>query len=186
MLDPATAWYRKAQIDYSMDDILGNPFFGTETWTRPIWVSASIDDHFLAIALRSGIPSLVFFLAALYLLWRALAQIDANQQPMQFARLRRGWGLMMVALIFGGLTVTYFGRMQPLLAFYVGLGACVAASVTAPARSVSSSKRQIASNASQSFPQGDFSRSRDGKAGGSFRPRQEMPTVTSRNVTLRR
>ena len=51
MLDPDTAWYRKAQIDYSMDDIMRHPLFGlgTESWTRPAWVSDSIDDNFLFI-----------------------------------------------------------------------------------------------------------------------------------------
>ena len=134
MLDPATAWYRKAQIEYSMDDILRNPFFGigNHTWTRPYWVSESIDDHFIAIAIRSGLPALFFFLGALYLLWRTLGRIDATQQPPLFLQLRRGWGLMMVALILGGLTVTYFGRMQPLLAFYIGLGASLAGTAIDP------------------------------------------------------
>jgi hypothetical protein len=130
MLDPATAWYRAAQLEYSGDDILRHPLFGlgTDDWTRPVWVSQSIDDHFLAIVIRSGIPALIFFLAALYFLWSALARIDAGTQPILFERLRRGWGLMMVALILGGLTVTYFGRMLPLLSIYLGIGGCVVAS----------------------------------------------------------
>ncbi len=137
MLDPATAWYRKAQIDYSLDDVLRHPFFGigAEEWTRPAWVSASIDNQFIAMALRGGIPALVLFLATLYLIWRALARIDATGQPRVFSQLRNGWGLMMVALLLGGLTVTYFGRMQPLMAFYAGLGASLAA-VAAPPRDV--------------------------------------------------
>ncbi len=130
MLDPATAWYRQAQLDYSMDDILRHPLFGlgTDDWTRPVWVSQSIDNHFLAIVIRSGIPALLFFLATLYFLWSALARVDGRKQPILFGRLRRGWGLMMVALILGGLTVTYFGRMLPLLSFYLGIGGCVVAS----------------------------------------------------------
>ncbi len=133
MLNGDTAWYRKAQLDYSMDDIMRHPFFGlgTEDWTRPPWLSSSIDDHFLAIVLRSGLPALVFFVAAIYFIWRSLARIDADQQTELFWQLRTGWGMMLVALIFGAVTVTFFGRMQPLFAFYLGLGVSIAAAASA-------------------------------------------------------
>ena len=84
MLNPDTAWYPKAQIDYSMDDIQRHPLFGLgrETWTRPPWVSESIDDHFLAMALRNGLPALIFFVLWIFLLWRSLMKINRENSQM--------------------------------------------------------------------------------------------------------
>lgn len=136
MLNPATAWYRKAQIEYTMDDIARHPLFGlgAETFTRPHWLSGSIDNHYIYLALRSGLPSLIFFLLACYLVWRLLARIDPATQPPVFANLRKGWGLMMAGLLLGAATVTYFGRMQPLFFFYIALGASLAAGAAARVR----------------------------------------------------
>jgi len=136
MLNPATAWYRKAQIEYTMDDIMRHPLFGigAETFTRPHWLSGSIDNHYIFLALRSGLPAVIFFLLACYLIWRVLARIDLATQPEAFARLRKGWGLMMAGLLLGAVTVTYFGRMQPLFFFYIAIGASLAAGAVARAR----------------------------------------------------
>lgn len=129
MIDPATAWYRRAQIEYSMDDILDHPFFGIgiADWSRPEWLSDSIDNHFLLVALRYGIPALLLLVAAIIVICRRLSLVNASNQPPLFSQLRIGWGLMIVALILGGLTVTYFGRMQSLLALYLAIGSCLAA-----------------------------------------------------------
>jgi hypothetical protein len=35
--------------------------------------------------------------------------------------------MMMIALILGAATVTFFGKLQPLFAFYMGMGAALAA-----------------------------------------------------------
>ena len=73
-LDSVTAWYRKAEWDFGIDDILRHPFFGIDpaTWTRPEWLSFSIDNHWMLVAMRSGIPSLLFLLASIYLILRKL------------------------------------------------------------------------------------------------------------------
>ena len=133
MLNPATAWYRKAQIEYSFDDILRHPLFGLgdQLYTRPDWLSASIDNHFLFLAIRSGIPAVLFLVLTVVFIWRHLKRVDAGLEPPIFERLRLGWGLMMVGLMLGAATVTYFGSMLPLLAFYIAMGASLAASASA-------------------------------------------------------
>lgn len=135
MLNPQTAWWRVAQVEYSMDDIAANPLFGIgfREYSRPEWLTASIDNHFLWLALTSGIPAMVFFLLAVLFTWRALARVDARGQPPVFAKLRTGWGLMIVALLLGGATVTYFGRMLPLMAFYIAIGGALATALARPA-----------------------------------------------------
>ena len=43
-----------------------------------------------------------------------------------FYRLRTGWCIMMLGLILGGATVTYFGRMLPLFFFFTAIGGVLA------------------------------------------------------------
>jgi hypothetical protein len=125
-LNPGTAYTRRNQWTFGIDDVLANPFFGIDptTWTRPFWLAGSVDNYWLLMMMRSGIPSLLFLAAAVALIWLALARRDTANP--QFAQLRTGWGLMMVALILGGATVAYFGKLQPLFAFYTGFGAALA------------------------------------------------------------
>lgn len=74
-----------------MDDVMGSPFFGInpETWTRPDWMIASVDNYWLLVMLRSGIPSLLFIFLCILLIWRALTR---RTGPALFTNLRTGWG----------------------------------------------------------------------------------------------
>lgn len=125
-LNPATAYTRRSQWDYAIDDVLRNPLFGfvPSEYTRPFWLAASIDNWWLLIMMRSGIPSLILLALSLLFLWIALARRQSDVQ--EFINIRRGWALMMLALVLGAATVTFFGKLQPLFAFYMGFGAALA------------------------------------------------------------
>lgn len=125
-LNPATAYARLYQWNFAIDDVLRNPFFGfiPETYTRPSWMHPSIDNWWLLIMMRAGIPSLIFLTLSALLIWLALTR---REGPPLFRHLRTGWGMTMIALILGATTVTFFGKLQPLFAFYMGLGAALAA-----------------------------------------------------------
>jgi hypothetical protein len=125
-INPSTAYTRRSQWDYAIDDIMRNPWFGfiPSTYTRPFWLAPSIDNWWLLIMMRSGIPSLVLIGLSVLFLWIAMAKRTSTLQD--FVILRRGWGLMMLALILGAATVTFFGKLQPLFAFYMGMGAALA------------------------------------------------------------
>ena len=125
-LNPATAYTRRSQWDYAIDDVMRNPFFGFDpiTYTRPFWLAASIDNWWLLIMMRSGIPSLIFLGLSALFLWIAIANRKTTDHD--FVVFRRGWGLMFLALILGAATVTFFGKLQPLFAFYMGMGAALA------------------------------------------------------------
>jgi hypothetical protein len=125
-LNPATAYTRRNQWILGIDDVMRHPFFGFDpsTWTRPFWLAASVDNYWLVMMMRSGIPSLVYLALTVLLIWRALARIETTNTL--FRQLRTGWGLMMVALILGAATVAYFGKLQPLFIFYIGFGAALA------------------------------------------------------------
>lgn len=126
VLNSHTAYYRRAQWQYAIDDVQRNWMFGFNpgTFTRPYWMISSIDNYWLLIMMRSGVPALFLLFGTILFIWLALARRQETDET--FLNLRKGWGLMMVALLLAGATVTFFGKMQPLLSFYIGLGAALA------------------------------------------------------------
>jgi hypothetical protein len=124
-INPGTAYTRRAQWNFAIDDVMRNPWFGfvPSTYTRPFWLAPSIDNWWLLIMMRSGIPSLILLALSALFLWIAIARRDG---PPLFKNLRTGWGMMMIALVLGAATVTFFGKLQPLFAFYMGMGAALA------------------------------------------------------------
>lgn len=125
-LNPATAYTRRSQWNFGIDDVLAHPWLGfaSESWTRPHWLAASVDNWWLLMMMRSGIPSVVVLALCVLTLWLGLARRQ-EADPL-YARMRAGWGLMMIALLLGAATVTFFGKLQPLFAFYVAFGAALA------------------------------------------------------------
>jgi hypothetical protein len=125
-LNPSTAYTRRWQWVHAIDDVMRNPWLGfvANRWTRPHWLAPSIDNWWLLIMMRSGIPSLILLALSALFLWMAIARRTGG--PPLFGQLRTGWGLMMVGIILGAATVTFFGKLQPLFAFYMGLGAALA------------------------------------------------------------
>lgn len=129
-LNPATAWYRNAIWESGLANLKRSPIIGIDParWTRFEWmVSSSLDNHWLLMALRGGVPGVLMFFGALWMIWRTATRGVSPDRPALYNQLRLGWGLMIVALILGGATVAFFGRMQPLLAFLVAIGAALAA-----------------------------------------------------------
>lgn len=159
-ISPGTAYTRQSQWDYAVDDIMRSPWFGfvPGSYTRPFWLAPSIDNWWLLIMMRSGIPSLILIALSAVLLWMSIAKRDGTSKD--FVNIRLGWGLMMLALVLGAATVTFFGKLQPLFAFYMGLGGALATCMlpqqntpaTGMAKSVKSRYTRF-SNRTQSSPE---------------------------------
>lgn len=128
-LNSGTTYVRRTQWQHGIDDVMRYPFFGfNETlWTRPSWLAGSVDNYWLLMMMRAGIPSIVLLALAIFFIWRALAKRTETDET--FRGLRIGWGLMMIAMVLGGATVAYFGKLQPLFAFYIGFGAALASCI---------------------------------------------------------
>ena len=124
-LNPQSAYYRILIWEYTIDDVYRHPIIGflPEQWTRPWWMSDSLDNHWLAQALRGGIPCVVLILVAYYLIWRALYK--TKDVPAEYGRARFGWSIVALALVLGGATVAFFGKMQPFNFMLLGYGAAL-------------------------------------------------------------
>lgn len=63
--------------------VMGAPLFGhgTDDWERPAFMHASMDNFWLVIAYRYGIPAFLFLAAAFFLtIWRIARHTDDDQQ----------------------------------------------------------------------------------------------------------
>jgi hypothetical protein len=58
--NPLSAWVRVAIWDYGSAAVLENPIMGIglEDWPRPFWVTSSVDNFWLLIGMRHGLPAI--------------------------------------------------------------------------------------------------------------------------------
>ena len=122
-----TAYYRLLIWDNGIDDVMRNPIFGfrPELWTRLYWMTSSVDNFWLFTAMRSGIPGAALLLASVVAVLVSLFRLPDAALPEGTARIRRAAAYALAALCVCGMTVHFFGKIEPLFAFYLGIAAAV-------------------------------------------------------------
>ncbi len=116
-----SAWNRIHIFNHAIDDIFRNPIFGIGLgeWTRPKWMKPSVDNFWLLIALRYGIPALIFL---------GLAVIIASYQIIRapltglYARVRTGFLISFLSLSVSAFTVHLWDATYCLFMFLLGGG----------------------------------------------------------------
>lgn len=121
---PYNAYWRAEIFKWGMHNVWANPIFGIgmANWVRPWWmISPSVDNYWLLMAMRHGIPAFVFLaigiLGSLYKVGRR----DFSGDP-QLCRLRRAWMFNMIGLIFTLCTVHIWTAAMSFYYFMVGAG----------------------------------------------------------------
>ncbi|MFU8831395.1 MAG: O-antigen ligase family protein [Wenzhouxiangella sp.] len=122
--NPHTAYWRLIIFEWGMINVWDNPVFGLglNDWVRPVYMrSGSMDNFWLLMAVRYGIPGFLFLAAGYGLaLWRVSRRnLDASQTMWQ---LRRAWMISMVALTFTLTTVHVWGPLYSFVFFFFGAG----------------------------------------------------------------
>ena len=118
---PGTAWNRIHIFNNAIDDVFASPFFGIGLgeWTRPSWLRASVDNFWLLVALRYGIPALFMFALALIMIcWQA------GRKPLsgKYARARTGYLIAFISLAISAFTVHMWEATYCLFMFLMGCG----------------------------------------------------------------
>lgn len=118
-LDPRTAYYRILQWEFASDDIANNIFFGVGNngFTHPDWFAESIDSYWLLNILQYGIFSEV---ALIYFFVKLLKKTFIPCETKERKELLIAYRVVIISVLFSGLTVDYFDRMQPILYFILG------------------------------------------------------------------
>ncbi len=122
--DPQTAHHRAWILEWGLINVQHNPWFGIglNDWERP-WdlYSASVDNFWLLMAMRYGIPAFLavalgFVLGILHI---SLRRTDGDEA---FTEARLGWVISMIALSFVLATVFIWGTAFSLTLALFGAG----------------------------------------------------------------
>ncbi len=118
-LDRGTAYYRILQWEFTADDIADHLFFGLgyNSFTHPAWFLPSIDSYWLLNMLQFGLFSQ---LALLYFFIKLLIKTFMRSNIQENLELLLAYRVLLISVMFLGLTVDFFDRMQPMLYFILG------------------------------------------------------------------
>ena len=107
---------------YGSDNVWANPFFGLgfNDWERPNWMGASVDNFWLLMAMRYGLPMILMMIAALFIILRRVSLAKLVTEGDQLAR--AGYLTAFGGIVLAGGTVHYWHAMMAFVAFIFGSG----------------------------------------------------------------
>ncbi len=120
-LDKWTAYYRTLIWQYGLENVYRHPWFGLglEDWSRPYWMTESIDNYWLYLAITYGVPESLLRVSI-----AVIAAIVAGRNMNRFntgdRRIMLGFiiGISMMTLM--AFTVTFWGVTQAWYYFLIG------------------------------------------------------------------
>jgi hypothetical protein len=137
---PGNAWARIRVWEYGMAEVWRHPLFGIglNDWERGWGLKSSVDNFWLATAMRAGIPAFLLLAAGLV---ANLAQIFRSALPPEAARYRTGYVITTMALFMTLCTVTTWGAVSVFIMFYFGAGMWFVNGAIEPTSTVSPAPR---------------------------------------------
>jgi len=120
-----SAYNRILIWEYGTNNVGDNPVLGLgmHPWVKPFWMSDSIDNFWLLLTMRYGLPMMAMFAGAVILLMRRAGRVPLTD-PLDRA-CRAGWLTTMGGVIIGGGTVHYWNQMMAFVLFLIGAGAWI-------------------------------------------------------------
>jgi hypothetical protein len=118
-----SAYNRILIFEFGTAEVARHPVFGIGLgdWERPVWMSDSMDNFWLVIAVRYGLPALAFLLALLLgLVWCAGRR---NDLPEDWRRARHAWAFTLFGITVAAATVHLWNALFVLFVFLIGAGA---------------------------------------------------------------
>lgn len=122
-LNPQTAWWRVHIWNYGTENVLNNPVFGLglNDWVRPYWLASTVDNFWLVIAMRHGLPAIGMLCLAVALhVWQIIRMKDVDAAA---GTVRTGYMVALAGLFFTLATVHVWDAIAVLSMFCLGAGA---------------------------------------------------------------
>jgi hypothetical protein len=144
MFNPETANGRLILLEYGSAEITRHPIFGIglAEWVRPWYKKPSVDNFWLGQAMRFGLPTFLFFIAALAVsFWRISTQKTLSGREASY---RTGYLITLAGLIITLGTVYIWGATSVFVAIYIGAGAMFYMRETEPASDAPARARRAA------------------------------------------
>lgn len=120
--DPQTGWYRLLIWEFGSAAVASHPLFGIGfgNWARLPWMGDSIDNFWLVIAMRHGIPAVtLLFSACLLVLCQVAFRKGLSDRINAY---RMGYLICMVMFILVGCTVHFWAALYAWFFFALGSG----------------------------------------------------------------
>ncbi len=121
--NPRSGWMRMAIFEYGSRAALNNPVFGIgiNPFPRPNWVPDSVDNFWLLVAMRHGLPALLILVAGIFA--HFIAILRAQLPDPVLMRYRVGYLVSLVAVLFTLTTVHVWDAAYAFIIFLIGAGA---------------------------------------------------------------
>ncbi len=129
--DAHTAWTRVNTFKYGSVEVMNHPFLGMGLfidWQRPAWLTESVDNFWLVIAMRYGLTGIILLALALGAGIWAVTQAK-NLDPITTA-CRTGYVIALTGLYFSLTTVHIWGDTSSFLMCFIGAGIWLSAAGT--------------------------------------------------------
>jgi hypothetical protein len=121
-----SAYNRILLFDYGTAEVMRHPFLGIGLgdWTRPVWMSDSMDNFWLLIAMRYGLPAWAMLVGLVL----GLVVTAARRQglPETWRRARHAWAFTLFGIAVAAATVHLWNALFVLFLFLIGAGAWLA------------------------------------------------------------
>jgi hypothetical protein len=118
-----TAWTRIWIYEYGSAEVLRHPLLGigiSGDWARPSWLTGSVDNFWLVIAMRHGLTGIILLgLALIAGLWAITRTKNLNST---LSAWRAGYVIALVGLYFSLATVHIWGDTSSFLMCFIGAG----------------------------------------------------------------
>lgn len=118
-----TAFSRRILFNYGVDQIERTPIFGVgyKSLPLPSWMTGSVDNFWLFVAVRFGMPAFLM-LAAAFLVAMIIISRRNFEADHELELLRRAWLFTLVSTILVLATVAIWGEVYSLVLFVLGSG----------------------------------------------------------------
>jgi O-antigen ligase len=120
--DQESYWFRMVIWQYGSASALNHPLFGVglNEWERPEWMPASIDNFYLFLAVRNGLPAPFLMLVAFFSIFLAVS--FRKRFDDRLIAYRTGFLISMTAFFLVAWTVAFWDAAYVLLLFLLGSG----------------------------------------------------------------
>lgn len=122
-LDPQTGYFRQLIWQYGSQSVMHHPLFGigTTPYERLPWMVPSVDNQWLALAIKHGlVTSVVLLIACIATIWKLglrRARVSVADSTMLF-----GSVVAIFVLMLDGFTVSYYNLMPIMFMSVLGIG----------------------------------------------------------------
>ena len=118
-----TGWTRIATNKFGWASVWEHPVFGIgfNDWVRPSWLTSSVDNFWLVMAMRYG--AVGFGLIVASFVFHMLMLGRARVSSRDIARCRTAHGIVLAGICFTLITVHIWDTMSAFVMFFVGAGA---------------------------------------------------------------